>query len=77
MSPLLRTVHLAALAVYLVSTIWLLLMLPGIARLADITVAHNCHCQQHQQQSDPGGQTPVVAETPGRTLARVGLGPEP
>jgi hypothetical protein len=35
MSPLLRSVHLAALAVYLVSTIWLLLVLPGIARLTD------------------------------------------
>ena len=35
MSPLLRSVHLAALAVYLVSTVWLLLVLPGIARLTD------------------------------------------
>jgi hypothetical protein len=35
MSSSLRTVHLAALAVYLVSTVWLLLVLPGIGRLPD------------------------------------------
>jgi hypothetical protein len=35
MSPLLRTVHLAALAAYLVSTVWLLLVLPAIRRLPD------------------------------------------
>jgi uncharacterized membrane protein len=35
MSPLLRTIHWAALAVYLLSTVGLLLVLPGIARLPD------------------------------------------
>jgi hypothetical protein len=35
MSPLLHAVHLAALAVYLVSTVWLVCVLPGIGRLTD------------------------------------------
>src|SRR5262245_30248167 len=35
MSAMLHAVHLAALAVYLASTVWLLLVLRGLARVAD------------------------------------------
>jgi hypothetical protein len=35
MSPALHAFHVAAVAVYLLSTLWMLLVLPGVARLAD------------------------------------------
>ena len=35
MSPSLHAIHLAAVAVYLLSTLWMLAVLPGIARLGD------------------------------------------